>query len=467
MPRSAASAHKDSRTPDWDYVAFKFPTSYYSTRESVILRRLELDLTLSSEDNIEPMFIHIEPGSDVAVEKQQLLEIGIDLGKLLSLVPHVPDIFTAKVGTELNIEKVNLKIQASNTMQPHCHWLVADTKIAYNFNPALIAQFSKSRTLTIYAALRVDVRKRVFGVFHKTYGKNASPMWYEYKAGQSAMIGSGYREQQPRSAREYVWPEEKAREREVLRLMVAKGIGGGESMYMLGQLEGSKWYHRAADAGNVDAMVKLGQLAEQAQHRDKAENWYRRAADAGNVDAMVKLGQLAEQAQHRDKAENWYRRAADAGGINGAIKLGQLCGGMPEGKMPEGKKWYEREVGTGNIDGMIKLGQLLEQVQDWDEAENWYRRAADAGNVDAMVKLGQLAEQAHDWDEAENWYRRAADAGNVNAMVRLGQLAEQAQHRDKAENWYRRAADAGSDRAKNWLKYTHPWKYRILRRYRK
>jgi TPR repeat protein len=121
-------------------------------------------------------------------------------------------------------------------------------------------------------------------------------------------------------------------------------------------------------------MVKLGQLLEQAENGDEAESWYRRAADAGGINAMVRLGQLSEQAQNRRRAESWYRRAADAGGIDGAIKLGQLCGGMPEGT-----KRYERTVGSENSDGMIKLGQLLEQVQDWDEAESWYRRAADAG----------------------------------------------------------------------------------------
>ena len=48
----------------------------------------------------------------------------------------------------------------------------------------------------------------------------------------------------------------------------------------------------------------------------RAEEWYQRAADAGNVRAMVNLGGLLmERGGEGDvaRAEEWYRRAADSG----------------------------------------------------------------------------------------------------------------------------------------------------------
>ena len=54
-----------------------------------------------------------------------------------------------------------------------------------------------------------------------------------------------------------------------------------------------EWFHKAADAGNTDAMINLGRLYEHglgvAQDYGKALEWFRKAADAGNTDAMINL----------------------------------------------------------------------------------------------------------------------------------------------------------------------------------
>jgi TPR repeat protein len=60
-----------------------------------------------------------------------------------------------------------------------------------------------------------------------------------------------------------------------------------------------KWFHKAADAGNTDAMINLGRLYEQglgvAQDYGKALEWFQKAADAGNTDSMINLGRLYQQ----------------------------------------------------------------------------------------------------------------------------------------------------------------------------
>jgi TPR repeat protein len=84
-----------------------------------------------------------------------------------------------------------------------------------------------------------------------------------------------------------------------------------------------RWFERAADAGNSDAMNNLGVLHEQhwEPDLDAARHWWERSADAGNAHAMYNLGRLyAEliQPPDLDAARHWYENAADAGN-NAAI----------------------------------------------------------------------------------------------------------------------------------------------------
>jgi len=51
-----------------------------------------------------------------------------------------------------------------------------------------------------------------------------------------------------------------------------------------------KWFQKATEEGNTDAMISLGRLHQQglgvAQDYRKALEWFRKAADAGNTDAI-------------------------------------------------------------------------------------------------------------------------------------------------------------------------------------
>jgi tetratricopeptide (TPR) repeat protein len=74
-----------------------------------------------------------------------------------------------------------------------------------------------------------------------------------------------------------------------------------------------QWYRKAADAGNVAAMVSLAALLKKQGKEDQAMQWYRKAADAGDADAMVNVGVLLAEQGEKDQAVQWYRKAADAG----------------------------------------------------------------------------------------------------------------------------------------------------------
>jgi hypothetical protein len=164
------------------------PTSF-SAPESIILRRLRLHLTLSSRGGHLPVALALEPLTEVNVNVHEVGDVSIDPAEALrTLFPQLPPLFTAHIGGKLNRTKVKPKIQASGLMHHECWWRVADTKIAYGFNPSLLVQFPAVFEFRVAASLHVEVRKRVLGVFHKTYAKSALPRTYVLRHLQDAQM---------------------------------------------------------------------------------------------------------------------------------------------------------------------------------------------------------------------------------------------------------------------------------------
>jgi TPR repeat protein len=87
------------------------------------------------------------------------------------------------------------------------------------------------------------------------------------------------------------------------------------------EAEGARWYRKAADVGNADAMSRLGFLYEPGRGvaKDDAEaaRWYRKAADGGSALAMRNLGALYDGGRGvpRDVAEaaRWVFSAIEHG----------------------------------------------------------------------------------------------------------------------------------------------------------
>ena len=123
----------------------------------------------------------------------------------------------------------------------------------------------------------------------------------------------------------------------------------------------------AAAAAAADAPNMLATAERYASSRDVAQAvlWYRKAADAGNVAAMAKLGWHYENGNGVIKdlmeATTWYRKAAEAGDIVGMAGYGEML-----------------FIGTGS------------SYSSGDQARIWWSKAADAGNGRALNGMGKL-----------------------------------------------------------------------------
>lgn len=182
--------------------------------------------------------------------------------------------------------------------------------------------------------------------------------------------------------------------------------------------------------------LQLGRGYEKAKNYDDAHRWYVKAAELGNAQAMHNLGfQYATgQGAPRDYAEarKWFSRAAALGNAAAMLRLGEFYAnaiGVPR-DYREARRWFVQAADRGLLPAMIGLGELYANgkgvPRDYDEARLWYRKAAELGSAPAMYQLGQLHEQGHggrrDYAEARKWYAKAADIGNDEAKRSLVRL---------------------------------------------
>ena len=119
--------------------------------------------------------------------------------------------------------------------------------------------------------------------------------------------------------------------------------------------EAMEWLLRSAEAGNLDSMNWLGQLARddeenyatETERLEAAAEWYRRAAEAGYAPAMNNLASALNHLGHPEEAWEWMTKASDAGHINGRGWIAAchiapdeegrgLCQGAPEPEPAKG-----------------------------------------------------------------------------------------------------------------------------------
>lgn len=153
--------------------------------------------------------------------------------------------------------------------------------------------------------------------------------------------------------------------------------------------EAVRWYRKAAEAGDADAMYTLGGLSERGAFRrdapptneqfaletKEALGWYRLAAERGSAPAMLELADRYETGkgvvQDAMVAARWFRAAAEAGDWKGMAGLSNMLEegeGIPPNPA-EAKLWAERatvgrlrdlqeDVSHGITSAMIEIAEI-------------------------------------------------------------------------------------------------------------
>ena len=188
-----------------------------------------------------------------------------------------------------------------------------------------------------------------------------------------------------------------------------------------------------AQKGNVVSQRLLAGLYDRSQvpgHDTEAVTWYRRAADAGDLPSMLRLGQLLHAGkgapQNALDATTWIKKAAEADYMPAWAALAERYeNGLGVRRSDkEAFFWWRRLAERDDVAAQAKVGDLYNRGKgiDKDEAAavTWFRRAADRGNRDAQYGLGMALLRGRGIARADTlayaWLKKAADQGHVEAQ---------------------------------------------------
>jgi hypothetical protein len=192
--------------------------------------------------------------------------------------------------------------------------------------------------------------------------------------------------------------------------------------------------HRVPSQTCVIAMRGMGHVWSQMHDLNRAKRWYARAAENGDTEAMFHLAWIYEQSamtqeqasMRRQHDWEWSEQATN-GGAEQRFSLATANSG-PETDIEFAEYWYRRSAERGFAPAMNNLGELYLGVpglrEDVYAAFDRHMAAARAGNPVGRINVG-LAYQIgrgveHDPAEADKWMTwipGATDTADLQEMT--------------------------------------------------
>ncbi|CCE07479.1 conserved hypothetical protein [Bradyrhizobium sp. STM 3843] len=136
--------------------------------------------------------------------------------------------------------------------------------------------------------------------------------------------------------------------------------------------EAAKWYDRAAQAGLIPAIFRLGTFYEKGlgvkKDADIARRYYVMAAERGNAKAMHNLAVLdadgGGKGANYKSASQWFRKAAERGVADSQFNLGILYarGIGVEQNLAESYKWFCLAAAQGDADAARKRDDVAKRL---------------------------------------------------------------------------------------------------------
>lgn len=208
---------------------------------------------------------------------------------------------------------------------------------------------------------------------------------------------------------------------------------------------------------------------------DKALYWLEKAAEQGVTEAMIGAGDVCVDRDEREAAERWYRKAYDAGDEQAMYKIGMMYRYGDNGEVPDGGKAvmaFAAASGEGSREAMYELGLMYELgagvEKDEAKAVDWYRKSAQKFCADGQYALARCYLLGiGTWEDmtlAYLWMHRAADKGHAEAICALSQMHRTQNHVswDHARlcYWMYEAQATYDEEAKQaWLEFDARWEH--------
>jgi TPR repeat protein len=195
---------------------------------------------------------------------------------------------------------------------------------------------------------------------------------------------------------------------------------------------------KAADMGNVAAVISVGDDAYKFGHYAKAMEWYKKALAQGDNSRLLRVAEMYETGRGV-AADTWharelYRRAISA--LSWRASSNQWTAFDIAVLYRDGKgtpvdtakaaQFFQIAVDKGNVTAMAELGTIQVRAGQHEAGIANLQAAADQGNTSAMTKLGDIYYAGivvpQDYARALQLYEQAADAGDLWELVEIGNM---------------------------------------------
>ncbi|WP_159944602.1 SEL1-like repeat protein [Nocardiopsis sp. FR6] len=205
------------------------------------------------------------------------------------------------------------------------------------------------------------------------------------------------------------------------------------------------WAYRigraAANSGNTEALVTLGQLYESDEDTEKAKALYLEASQLGDIEAINSLEELLENSKGEKATQHLRQQASESGNIESTIYLANQS--EHEGDSEGAEKLYRQAIEAGSTEAIAGIATLYERVGKKHDAEKLYRNMINDRNYEALLLTAGERERKGDIESAERLYRHAIEAGSTEAITNLAFLRHSAGDTEEAENLAQQALESG------------------------
>jgi TPR repeat protein len=236
-----------------------------------------------------------------------------------------------------------------------------------------------------------------------------------------------------------------------------------------------KWYEKAANMGNVEAMYTLayvyslnGDMIHNVKDETKFKKWIEKATlnhehlNDHNIDNSAAKGDAYYFGRHgiqdHELAIQYYEQAASNGDVSCMYNLGTIYNYLKKDKTLA-KTWNEKGHALGYIDCTINLATIYYNDKEYKKAVEYYTKAAEQGLLNAQTQLGILYLNSEhvetDYEKAVKWSTKAAEQGDSIGQTLLavcyydGKGVEK--DYKKAVEWLSKAAEQGQANAQTYL----------------
>jgi TPR repeat protein len=168
-----------------------------------------------------------------------------------------------------------------------------------------------------------------------------------------------------------------------------------------------------ADKVDLDRMRELYKIEKKINYTKQRNEWEQMPE--------YKSGKEAYDNKNYEEAINLYKKAANKGNVRAMVLIGNLYreGKEIPQNYQEAMSWYKKAGNEGDSYSLARIGDMygdgLGVNQDYSEAIQWYKKAADRGNITQMFYIAYFYYKLKNYTQAMEWYKKYYEVGNINA----------------------------------------------------